>query len=109
MRAFTVTVKAGLKKEQETQKRTEKELPQPPARIARQLALAYLVERLIDQGKIRNYAEASRRLSVTRARLSQIANLINLPSETQNAILLGQIRDTESQLRCLLADPMEAL
>ncbi len=58
MSAFTVTVRAGLKKEKKARERLEKELPEPPSRIARQLALAYLVDRLMEQGKVKNYAEA---------------------------------------------------
>ncbi len=33
-----------------------------PSRAARMLALAYLVERLIERGMIKDYAEAARRL-----------------------------------------------
>jgi hypothetical protein len=97
MSKLTVRVKAGIKKEKASRER--KELPTPPSRIARQLALAYLVERLIDQGKIRNYADAARTLGVTRARMGQIANLVNLPPAVQEAIILGDACISERHLR----------
>lgn len=96
---FTVTVKAGLKRDRKAQKRPEKDLPKPPSRIARQLALAYLVERLIEEGKIKNYAEAARRLGVTRARMAQITNLASLSTEIQEGILLGRAQTSERRLR----------
>jgi predicted XRE-type DNA-binding protein len=89
MSAFTVKVKAGIKRERPTPRR--KELPKPPSRLARQLALAYLVERLIDQRKIKNHAQAARRLGVTRARMSQVMGLINLSAAAQDGILLNRI------------------
>jgi hypothetical protein len=97
MSKFTVKVKAGLKREKPEQ--PEKELLQPPSRIARQLALAHLVERMVDEGKIRNYAEAARRLGVTRARMSQILNLLTLPHAVQERILLGREHLSERRLR----------
>ena len=97
MSRFTVKVKAGLKREKPEQ--PEKELPKPPTRIARQLALAYLVERMVDEGKIRNYAEAARTLAVTRARMSQILNLLTLPPAVQERILLGRKPLSERRLR----------
>ena len=37
---------------------------QPPTRLARQLALAHLVERLVESGKMESYSVAARRLGV---------------------------------------------
>jgi len=97
MSKFTVKVKAGIKREKPEQ--PEKELPKPPTRLARQLALAYLVERLIEQGRIRNYAEAARTLGVTKARMSQVLNLLALPPAVQEQILLGREPLSERRLR----------
>ena len=58
-------------------------------RIARMLALAYFVERQVETGVIKDYAEAARRLGISRARMSQIVNLINLSVSFQETILLG--------------------
>ena len=42
------------------------------------LALAHYVERLVEEGAVRSYADAARQLGVSRARMSQILNLLNL-------------------------------
>ena len=62
-----------------------------PSRAARMLALAYLVERLIENGAIRDYAEAARGIGISRARMSQLVNLLNLSVKNQEAILLGKL------------------
>ena len=67
-------------------------------RLARQLALAYLVDRLVEDGTM-TYAEAARRLGVSRARITQIANLRWLPLGVQERILSGEIDGTERDLR----------
>ena len=68
-------------------------------RLARQLALAYLVDRLIEAGTLKNLAEAARRLGICRSRMTQIANLRWLPTEVQEGILDGTIMNTERDLR----------
>ena len=40
--------------------------------IARRIALAHHIEGLIERGELRDYAEAAKRLDLTRARLTQI-------------------------------------
>lgn len=70
-----------------------------PSRAARMLALAYYVERLIDAGELRDYADAARRLRVSRARVTQIMNLQNLPLAVQEDILTGAFRAAERNLR----------
>ena len=67
-------------------------------RLARQLALAYLVDRLVEDGSL-TYAEAAKRLGVSRARVSQIAALRWLPVSVQERILAGEIDGTERDLR----------
>lgn len=56
-------------------------------RISRLMALAIRLERLIRSGTIRDYAELSRRGGVTRARMTQIAKLLNLAPDIQEQIL----------------------
>lgn len=69
--------------------------PKPPRtsvhvdRKARRLALAYLIERRIDAGSLRDYAEAAERLGLTRARLTQVMDLLLLPSCEQERLLLA--------------------
>lgn len=66
--------------------------PPPPVfgrvpRIARLMALALRFERLIESGEVRDYADLARLGHVTRARMTQIMNLLNLASDIQEAIL----------------------
>ena len=70
----------------------------PPTRTARMLALAYHVEALIDSGKLRDYADAARRLGVSRARMTQVSNLRWLPCAVQERILGGE-KISERELR----------
>ncbi len=74
-------------------------MPTGPTRLARMLALAYHVEQLIDEGELRDFAQAARALRITRARVSQIADLRFLPTTVQEDILLGRTTTTEHQLR----------
>ena len=73
---------------------------QKTTRLARQLALAYEIDRLVENGSL-TYAEAARRLGVTRARVAQIANLRWLPVSVQGRILAGEIDGTEKELRTI--------
>lgn len=58
-------------------------------RIARRLALAHLVDRMIDAGEIGSYAEAARRIGVSKSRLSQVMEALGMTREEQEAVLLG--------------------
>ena len=72
--------------------------PPPPTRTARMLALAYHVERLVEAGTLKDYADAASRLGITRARMTQIANLRWLPCGVQERILSGG-KVSERELR----------
>ena len=80
---------------------TDAPLPKPsgPTRLARQLALAHRIEQAIDDGTLEDYADAARRFGITRARMSQIASLLDLDAATQVDILLGRCNTTERKLR----------
>ena len=73
----------------------------PPSRNARQLALAYHIEALIEEGRLQSYAHAARVLGVTRARLTLIMNLLTLAPQIQNRILLEEKRLPERMLRAM--------
>ncbi len=73
--------------------------PRGASRTARMLAFAHHIERRIDAGAIPDYATAARSLGVTRARLSQLMNLLLLAPEIQQHVLLGGQRNTERALR----------
>lgn len=67
--------------------------------LARRLALAHYIERLIEAGKLRNYAHAAAALGITRARISQLMDLGLLPTDVQEQILVGTERVCERDLR----------
>ncbi len=68
-------------------------------RIARMLALAHYVERQIEASAIKDYAEAARRLGVSRARISQVMNLLGVAPQIQDLILMGKWAGSERTLR----------
>ena len=67
--------------------------------IARQLALAHHVERLVEAGKLKDYADAARRLGMAKSHVTHITNLLSLAPDIQEAILLGPMDIPESRLR----------
>jgi len=79
-------------------------------RIARLLALALKFEGLIQQGVVKDYAELARLGQVSRARVTQIMNLLNLAPDIQEEILTrmgdrgGKQRIWESSLRTLSSE-----
>ncbi len=75
----------------------------PVSRAARMLALAHYVERLVDQGTVKSYADAARQLGVSRARMSQILNLLNLAPRVQEGLLLGDLHLSERRMREVVA------
>jgi hypothetical protein len=90
--------------------------PAPPTpvgrvpRISRLLALALRFDRLIRDGMVKDYADIARLGGVTRARVTQIMDLLNLAPDIQKEILLlpsttsGRDPLTERQLRRVVAD-----
>ena len=80
-------------------------------RVARLLALALRLEELSASGHVPDYAALARLVGVTRARVTQIANLTLLAPDIQEAILFldpvvkGRDPLTERDLRPLVAEP----
>jgi hypothetical protein len=72
-----------------------------PANVAALLALAHHVQRLIDAGRITDRAEVARRLHWTRARVSQVMDLLLLAPDIQEEVLFLEAgtRVTERALR----------
>ena len=58
-----------------------------PARVAQMLALAHRIERQIAAGELADRAEAARQLGLTRARVTQLCDLLLLAPEIQEEIL----------------------
>jgi hypothetical protein len=74
------------------------------ARAAVMLALAHKIQAAIDQGVVRNRADVSRRLGLTRARITQLLDLTLLAPDIQEEVLLARSADgaeplAERQLR----------
>jgi hypothetical protein len=77
--------------------------PQIP-RITRLMALAIKFQEMVDRGEVRDYADLARLGLVSRARITQIMNLLNLPPQLQDNMMLdpeqaAAISVSESQLR----------
>ena len=79
--------------------------------VTRLLALAHEIDRQVRNGELRDLAEAARALNLTRARVTQIANLLLLAPEIQETILnlplvtSGRDLVNERQLRPIAAEP----
>ncbi len=76
------------------------------------MALAIRFDRLVRNGAVADYAEIARLGHVTRARLTQIMNLLHLAPDIQEAILFmpcaesGRDPITERELRPMAAVPV---
>lgn len=78
-------------KQTKTDQRGQSRLPQPPAgnlpRITKLMALAIRFDSLVSRGEVQDYADLARLGYVTRARITQIMNLLNLAPDIQEALL----------------------
>ena len=97
--------KAALKRRAVPRPRTKRVDAPTTSRAARMLALAHHVEGLVESGQVKGYAEAARRLGITRARMSQVMNLQNLSARVQETILLGKDHVSERELREIVGKP----
>lgn len=118
---LTVECKVHFKLGRKARKKIEvgDELPPSEARvesgrvprIARLMALAIRLERLLADGVARDYADLARLGGVTRARLTQIMNLTLLAPDIQEALLFlprtlrGRDPIAEPQIRPIAAIP----
>ncbi len=59
-----------------------------PSKLAMRLALAYYVERCIEDGTLESYADAARRLGITRARMTQVMDLMLVPCDSIEMALM---------------------
>lgn len=112
---FQVHFGAGPRTQKEIRLGTAPPAVAPPLgrvpRVAKLTALAIRFERLVRSGEVRDFAEIARLGHVTRARMSQITNLLNLAPDIQEAILFlprvakGDDPITERHLRPIVARP----
>jgi len=81
-------------------------------RAARLLALAHHYTALIAQGKATDYADLSRQLGLTRARVTQIMQLLHLAPDLQEAVLdlppvfTGRDPMQEKAVRSIAREPL---
>lgn len=105
--------RAGSKKIRQTG-----DVPPPPAvkegripRVSRLMALAIKIGNDLQSGRLRDYADIARLGQITRARATQIMNLLNLAPDIQEAVLFlprtfaGRDALTEHDLRDVAAEP----
>jgi predicted XRE-type DNA-binding protein len=78
----------------------------PPTPIARRIALAHRVEAMIERGELRDLAHAAERFGITRARMTQVADLALLDPSIQAAVLLGQCEPRDRHLRAVGRHPL---
>lgn len=62
-----------------------------PAHVARQLALAHALQRRVDSGEFADYAAMARDLGFTRARISQLMDLLLLAPDIQEELLFLEV------------------
>jgi len=84
-----------------------------PAHVARQLALAHHLQRAIDDGVVADRAAVARKLGLTRARVTQLLDLLLLAPDLQLAVLELEAVDgiepaSEGPLRKIAHHPLWA-
>jgi hypothetical protein len=82
---------------------TERRAPSRLPRITRLMALAIKLQDMIDRGEIHDYAEIAQFGHVTRARVTQIMNLLNLAPDIQELLIDSNHRASvkERQIRAV--------
>ena len=91
------------------QEQSDPTLPTPPARlprITRLMALAIKFQDMVSRGEVRDYADLARLGYVTRARITQIMNLLNLAPNIQEEILFLKCAPPERSMRPLTVQPL---
>lgn len=92
-RGFKVTKQVHFRQGRGTRKvmkEGESPKPEPPGsvpRISRLMALAIHMQDLVDKGEVADYAELARLAYVSRARITQIMNLLHLAPDIQEELL----------------------
>ena len=65
--------------------------PEKVPRVARLLALAHKFQGMLDRGEVKSMAELARLGGVSRARITQIMDLLMLAPEIQEEVLIGAL------------------
>jgi hypothetical protein len=77
-------------------------------KIVKLLVLAHQIEQAIDEGRAKDYVDVAHQFAVTRARITQLVNLLLLSPEIQTTILTEPHRVqhlSERQLRPITEEP----
>ncbi|MCY2961751.1 MAG: hypothetical protein NTY35_16445, partial [Planctomycetota bacterium] len=82
--------------------RRSRKAPRRGIRGARLLALIQVVEAGIERGEIRDLSHAAKLFGLTRARMTQVAQLADLAPDIQERLLLGDTSIPERALRAAL-------
>ena len=87
----TTVLELSVVREQSRRVLLREEVPERtrsrPLRVARMLAMAHEIERLIAEGAFADRADAARKLGFTRARISQLLDLTLLAPDLQERLL----------------------
>lgn len=97
-----VEIEITIKTRGRGRKKQEPKVPLPPSipRVTRLMALAIKFQDMIDRGEVRDFADIARLGYVTRARMTQIMNLLLLAPDLQER-LLSATSETLSKERTL--------
>lgn len=104
---MTMNTSSGMEIEVALGRRHKKsELERAPVapkipRVTRLMSLAIKFQDMIDRGEVRDYADLARLGYVSRARVTQIMNLLLLAPTIQEQILLGLSSTPERFLRAI--------
>jgi len=85
--SFSFKPKNGRRNGNHLRKEDRSVEPGNPPRVSKLMALAFRFDGLVRRGDVRDYADLARLGYVTRARITQIMNLLNLAPDIQEAIL----------------------
>ena len=107
--SFSFKPKNGRKSDNHLREEDRSIEPGNLPRISKLMALAIRFDGLVQRGEVRDYADLARLGYVTRARITQIMNLLNLAPDIQEAILFlprtvkGRDRIREKEVRPIAA------
>ncbi|MBL7196967.1 MAG: hypothetical protein ISS47_02580 [Candidatus Omnitrophica bacterium] len=88
--ALRFEFKVGLKElKHQRPKRKEAEIKKEP-RLRQTLILAYHIQDIINESKAKDFTQIAKWLNMTKARLSQIMNFVNLAPSIQEEILVSK-------------------
>ncbi|MGB3921735.1 MAG: hypothetical protein WBL19_00420 [Minisyncoccia bacterium] len=96
-----MNIKAQFVDRDPAPKKPTAEATEAPSCAARNLALAYKIEALIDRGLVRDYTAAATMLNLSQVRVTHLASLRLLCPDIQTAILLGELEFGDKELRVL--------